>query len=744
MKSYLSLFGFIFFSALTLSAQDADLSIYFKSGSAHLSTSAQKGLDEDLAKISISTDFKLQIKGYTDEIGTKEYNNQLAKRRANTVADYLLKKGYTKEQLEIEAIGELLESKDAQKGRRVDVFIQEPTFESLTMFIEYWEEKGHQQFEYSNLNDLEIKGQKGSRISIAAKSLVTKDGRTPNKVRIQLLEALDYKDMLLYQLSTTSGEKPLETGGMVELRAFDANTGEELELKEGALADIRLPSSRPLKEGMQLFFADERANSSDILDWQAQNQPFVSMRRQPEVNQIQSKIRKSSYKHKLTAEEILREKELPLLEIPEQLEFKKQPKNPQEPRAHQIKKIKTQTKEELLISNPKKKRESKQDYEKRIGFLLKQEKRKAEKVERQNRYGIVQYQQDSIQYKKDLKNYQEDSLAYLSYQKELKTLALKLYQEKEIIQEYIGEIKNRSLAQGYDVQVGYLEAYFKSYQKYIEYRKIDAVKKSLRKTLEAVRINEDLVNKGMAALQKEEAIMELLLKNCYFWKSINLEGRIQDEVDLELLKLAEKENLLEEDWQQIESKIQWLYKKMDKIENSQSELKKNIHQMAKKVMNSSKEDFLSIMENVDSVKMALGDVYIKELKDKGFLTKREVQSAYYNVISSKRLGWINCDRFYKYKGAQTELVVKVDPTANLQFYLVFEEMKMVLPLRKLRYAYRSGTIPLAQKAHLIGLWVKDREIQLSVQNFELEPDQEIVPEFKQVKLEDIESALTGL
>ena len=36
---------------------------------------------------------KLEVQGHTDEPGTEEYNQKLSERRANTVVDYLAKKG---------------------------------------------------------------------------------------------------------------------------------------------------------------------------------------------------------------------------------------------------------------------------------------------------------------------------------------------------------------------------------------------------------------------------------------------------------------------------------------------------------------------------------------------------------------------------------------------------------------------------------------------------------------------------
>ena len=53
------------------------------------------------------TNLHLEIHGYADDVGTDQYNLSLSRKRANSVAEYLISKGINKNRLEIYAEGEL-------------------------------------------------------------------------------------------------------------------------------------------------------------------------------------------------------------------------------------------------------------------------------------------------------------------------------------------------------------------------------------------------------------------------------------------------------------------------------------------------------------------------------------------------------------------------------------------------------------------------------------------------------------
>lgn len=104
---------------------------YFAYDDSSLSEVAKKTLDDlatcfttgPLAKHTIS------LVGHTDPRGTDEYNEKLGKSRAQSVADYLIKKaGMPKDKVEVETLGEKEASENPTKwpnDRRVNIGIAE-------------------------------------------------------------------------------------------------------------------------------------------------------------------------------------------------------------------------------------------------------------------------------------------------------------------------------------------------------------------------------------------------------------------------------------------------------------------------------------------------------------------------------------------------------------------------------------------------------------------------------------------
>jgi len=61
------------------------------------------GISETL---KANSDYSARIEGYTDSIGSEEYNLKLSERRAQAVADYLASKGVNRSQLQVVPMGE--------------------------------------------------------------------------------------------------------------------------------------------------------------------------------------------------------------------------------------------------------------------------------------------------------------------------------------------------------------------------------------------------------------------------------------------------------------------------------------------------------------------------------------------------------------------------------------------------------------------------------------------------------------
>ncbi len=88
-------------------------------------------LDEAAAILKRNPDVKVNVDGYTDSIGTKEYNQKLSERRAASVADYLGKAGVDRSHLTPRGFGltnpvDTNKTKEGRaKNRRVELLVGE-------------------------------------------------------------------------------------------------------------------------------------------------------------------------------------------------------------------------------------------------------------------------------------------------------------------------------------------------------------------------------------------------------------------------------------------------------------------------------------------------------------------------------------------------------------------------------------------------------------------------------------------
>jgi outer membrane protein OmpA-like peptidoglycan-associated protein len=92
----------------------------FALNSAELSAKARAALDlEILPKVADAGEIRhIAVRGYTDELGSDEYNQRLSEQRATAVRDYLVLKGVDASRIEVVGLGKTapLKSCPAEKG----------------------------------------------------------------------------------------------------------------------------------------------------------------------------------------------------------------------------------------------------------------------------------------------------------------------------------------------------------------------------------------------------------------------------------------------------------------------------------------------------------------------------------------------------------------------------------------------------------------------------------------------------
>ncbi|GAA4348577.1 hypothetical protein GCM10023185_04630 [Hymenobacter saemangeumensis] len=111
--------------------------------------------------------------------------------------------------------------------------------------------------------DTLVLGRQGTQLLIPANAWDLPAGSPP--VQLEVREFYDPIDMMLAGLSTTSGPRLLESGGMLHLKAT-AN-GQPVQLRPGAYVHLRMPAPA-VQPGMQLFEGVVADSTHGGIDWQ--------------------------------------------------------------------------------------------------------------------------------------------------------------------------------------------------------------------------------------------------------------------------------------------------------------------------------------------------------------------------------------------------------------------------------------------------------------------------------------------
>ncbi len=102
----------------------APVSIFFAVGKADVIASRDMLSVKALAELAIEKNAHVLVKGYADTSGSAEANLKLSERRANAVADELVRLGVSRDRIEIVAVGGVDTLKPAEYNRRATVELQ--------------------------------------------------------------------------------------------------------------------------------------------------------------------------------------------------------------------------------------------------------------------------------------------------------------------------------------------------------------------------------------------------------------------------------------------------------------------------------------------------------------------------------------------------------------------------------------------------------------------------------------------
>jgi flagellar motor protein MotB len=260
-----TLLGVAMFYCLNLASQTIDFTLHFDKGSDKLLQSEQRELE---IWASSHLHFKhepLLLRGHTDEDADSKFNIDLSARRNQTV--FTLLKMYGFSDIKYEDFGEswpICQAKDEvcmSQNRRVEILLLEDEKEK-------WARALLDNIPQVNFiptdKDNYIEGKEGTLVSIPAKTLVNAKGEVAENARIELREFYDFKSCIKYNISTQYKDQILESGGMIELRAYDTETGEELRPLNTESVAVSFRDNAEQKEGMRLFYG---TIENGVMNW---------------------------------------------------------------------------------------------------------------------------------------------------------------------------------------------------------------------------------------------------------------------------------------------------------------------------------------------------------------------------------------------------------------------------------------------------------------------------------------------
>ncbi len=263
--------------------QTWNLVVQFDSDRFTLNKTALQKIDSFLTHLPTDTFHRITILGHTDADASESYNQQLAQKRATTVASYLMQKGIQSDSLNLQALGESVpiatnnDPKGKAKNRRVEItFTRKEPNGDRTALDELYKRllPPPQRFCINPSRDTLLRGKFGTVLRIPANAFVS-NGRSFNPcVEIELREIFRKSDMILHNLSTTTADgRVLESASMTYVMA-KAN-GEELQLKAGK--SIMIASLYDQAIGGYTKFSGNR-DADSVIRWIPNGEQVVSLK----------------------------------------------------------------------------------------------------------------------------------------------------------------------------------------------------------------------------------------------------------------------------------------------------------------------------------------------------------------------------------------------------------------------------------------------------------------------------------
>lgn len=250
-----------------VNAQDI---IYFNMKEGKINTPNKTQLKKTIKKYDLNSIHEVIVSGYSDTIGKESYNEKLSKIRAVNTKIELVNQGIPSDKIKIKWFGETdkFDKLDHHKNRHVEIIFRTKTLETYKPIPKFYEKSQVeiQKFKINSDKDTVIRGKQGTIIKIPAGAFSYKNIELKKStIDFQLKEVFLKSDMILENLTTISGNRILETQGMVYTNAM--LNGKPIGLQKKI--SILTPTDTIMDDAQ--IFDGSRDLHSDEMNWSINN-----------------------------------------------------------------------------------------------------------------------------------------------------------------------------------------------------------------------------------------------------------------------------------------------------------------------------------------------------------------------------------------------------------------------------------------------------------------------------------------
>jgi TonB family protein len=126
------------------------------------------------------------------------------------------------------------------------------------------------------------------------------------------------------------------------------------------------------------------------------------------------------------------------------------------------------------------------------------------------------------------------------------------------------------------------------------------------------------------------------------------------------------------------------------------------------------------------------------------LQQAEISEISQYIFSASRLGWINCDRFYKDNNPKIDYLVNIGNAENVDIKIVFNEINSILTGRANKGKYIFNNVPTGHSITLVAVKYENKKYYLAIKKTKITRDGESSLNFEPMTMSRLKTEMEKL